>query len=541
MSSYKVFVYFEGKAHELTLASLNLKSLEEEVVKIVNIKDDNKKTINSMRHFKIVDNNKQEIINDQQLKISFEMQPVFFFVYPIGKEENERYKIMNPLVLLTGALKYNSLDYLPEVKLDLIMFRNLFEEIYGYEVYSTYDPNKPETELLTLNQLNHFSMKHCTNNNEKKYDSLIFVWCGHGDKISEEEEEGDILITSDNDKYISFKKIQQLFTYDTNTFLNRPKIFIKNVYRRNEQYQQQQQQQQRQQQWYNNESDTFIIFSTTPEKLIFEKGSYFTECFCNIMSQNIKLPKSLDSNLMSISKLIEQKALTGQIFQVITMCDRHVFLYNKDHSYHQSNINIEIDQDLLWNEANKKAHEMVNEMINNKQQGIIVVAKSNEQLSPRNMPFSMMITSLKHMKKISTFGQYSIYSFFSKKIIFDNITIDGCIYAIDCIIDAIGNCDITQQLIHTNNSVIRCNFNYPVFTYSWPIDTEELMELGIDSFNIQNLDKAIELFRFSLCISLQTLHSSHIDISKSCDWLGRTYNKKGKYDKAVEYYKRSLK
>ncbi|ETO18212.1 hypothetical protein RFI_19068, partial [Reticulomyxa filosa] len=35
-------------------------------------------------------------------------------------------------------------------------------------------------------------------------------------------------------------------------------------------------------------------------------------------------------------------------------------------------LDTEIDKDISWNEANKKAHEMVNEMINNKLQGIVV-------------------------------------------------------------------------------------------------------------------------------------------------------------------------
>ncbi|ETO33459.1 hypothetical protein RFI_03648 [Reticulomyxa filosa] len=203
--------------------------------------------------------------------------------------------------------------------------------------------------------------------------------------------------------------------------------------------------------------------------------------------------KSLDTNLMLISKMVEQKTLIEQIIQVITVYNRHVFLYNKNYS----NINIEIDQDLLWNEANKKAHEMVNEMINKKKQGIVVVAKndnelgkSNEQLSLQNMPFQL------------TLGQYSIYS---KKIIFDNITIDGCIYVVDCIIDAIGNCDITQQLIHTNDSVIRCHLNSSVFT---------------SLLNEFNSNKAIKLFRFVLYVRLQTLHEC---------------------DKAIEYYNKLLR
>ncbi|ETO01599.1 caspase-3, partial [Reticulomyxa filosa] len=138
----------------------------------------------------------------------------------------------------------------------------------------------------------------------------------------------DTLITSDDDKYKPFKKIQELFTSDTDVFLNKPKIFIKNACRGNEQPQQQKRG--NYSQWCNNESDTFIIFSTTPGKLIFDSadpekgiGSYFAECFCNVMLQNTISSKSLDDNLMSISKMVKQKALAGQIIQRNTTCDRH--------------------------------------------------------------------------------------------------------------------------------------------------------------------------------------------------------------------------
>ncbi|ETO34705.1 hypothetical protein RFI_02385 [Reticulomyxa filosa] len=107
-----------------------------------------------------------------------------------------------------------------------------------------------------------------------------------------------------------------------------------------------------------------------------------------------------------------------------------------------------------------KTHEMVSEMINNKQQGIVVVAtninqlsKLNHQLPQYDVPFSMMIKSNQYMKKRLIFGVYSVSSFHSKKIIFDNITIDGCVYAVDCIIDGFGNYHITQQFIFTNPSI----------------------------------------------------------------------------------------
>ncbi|ETO09041.1 hypothetical protein RFI_28345 [Reticulomyxa filosa] len=212
------------------------------------------------------------------------------------------------------------------------------------------------------------------------------------------------------------------------------------------------------------------------------------------------------------------------------------------------NLDTEIDKDALWNKANKKAHKMVNEMINNKQQGIVVVAtnidqlaKSNYQLPQHDVPFSLMINSNQYMKKKLIFGSYSVSSFHSKIVVFDNITIDGCIYAVDCIIDGFGNCHITQQLIPTNPSVIRCRFRSNVFTCPWPIDIDNLMELGKNSLDISKVNEAIQLFRFALCFKLQTLHDSHNSVALSYFWLGRSYKDKGEYDKAIEYYEKDLK
>ncbi|ETO32058.1 hypothetical protein RFI_05058, partial [Reticulomyxa filosa] len=392
--SYKAFTCFS-----------RLKSLEERILEL--LKGNNN---DSTSHFQIFDNDEQEITNDQQLEIAFKTQPVFLFVDFVhsfvfiydekknSEDEKKRdgcHKIMNPLVLLTGAAKYDSSDYLSGVKIDLMMFQNLFEEKYGYKVYCTYDPNKPETESLTSNQLdvfvkNHYSNLINTNNNKHNYDSLIFVWCGHGSTKDGE----DVLITSD-DEFKIFKNIQDLFT---KVFVRKSKIFIKNACRGNEDPERVKR---GTQQWYNKESDTLIIFPTTKNKQIYDsmgpgKGSYFTNYFYDVMTENISSPKPLTDIL-----------------------DKSTEPENK-----------------LWIKANSKAHKMVSEMINNKQQGIIVVstnidqlAKSNSQIYQQNIHFSMMINSNEYMKQKLTIGPYSICSFHSQNIVFVDITIDGCVYA----------------------------------------------------------------------------------------------------------------
>ncbi|ETN98861.1 hypothetical protein RFI_38626, partial [Reticulomyxa filosa] len=141
-----------------------------------------------------------------------------------------------------------------------------------------------------------------------------------------------------------------------------------------------------------------------------------------------------------------------------------------------------------------------------------------------------MINSDEYMKQKLIIGPYSICSLHSKNIIFDDITIDGCVYVVDCIIDGIGN----------YKSVIRCHFNSHIFTYTWPIDTNKLMKEGKKAIKKFNLNEAIALFRFVLCVKLQTLHDSYVDVAQSYAWLGSAYDEKGEYNKSVDYFQKSL-
>ncbi|ETN99370.1 hypothetical protein RFI_38111, partial [Reticulomyxa filosa] len=131
-----------------------------------------------------------------------------------------------------------------------------------------------------------------------------------------------------------------------------------------------------------------------------EKGSYFTNYFCSIMMQNISSPKPLEDNLKTISKFIKKNVNTEQLIEYVSTLNQQVFLYNK-------NKIIELDEDDEWNEANKKAHEIINEMVNNNQQGIVIVvatnidklAKPNDRWFWQDVPLTMMISSNEYMKQ----------------------------------------------------------------------------------------------------------------------------------------------
>ncbi|ETO06037.1 hypothetical protein RFI_31359, partial [Reticulomyxa filosa] len=201
-----------------------------------------------------------------------------------------------------------------------------------------------------------------------------------------------------------------------------------------------------------------------------------------------------------------------------------------------------------WNEANKIAHTIVEQMVKKNQSGIVVVSINLDQLARpndrwffQNIPFTMMINSHKYMKEKKVIPPYTVYSFHSKNITFDNIIIDGCVYAIDCVINGIGHFHITQYLIHTRKSVICYTFQQPVFTVSWPIDLNKFMESGMDLCKESNFDEAISLLRFIICVRLQTLDKSDVEVSYAFFWLAEAFLAKKDFDRSIAYNKKALK
>ncbi|ETO07888.1 hypothetical protein RFI_29501 [Reticulomyxa filosa] len=203
----------------------------------------------------------------------------------------------------------------------------------------------------------------------------------------------------------------------------------------------------------------------------------------------------------------------------------------------------ELDQLTEWIEANKLAHELIREMITNEQKGIIVVATNIDQLEKPNdgqfeqdIPFTMMINSSEYMKDKIEILPYTVYSFHSETIVFDNVTIDGCVYVIDCVLNGIGECHVTHFLVQTAQSAINYEFN-PYVNYL-PIDVDHITTTGRELFNQSLFDTAIQFFRFVVFLRVGILH---LDAADALHWLGVAYNGKGESSKEIECYCRALK
>ncbi|ETO04601.1 hypothetical protein RFI_32795 [Reticulomyxa filosa] len=208
---------------------------------------------------------------------------------------------------------------------------------------------------------------------------------------------------------------------------------------------------------------------------------------------------------------------------------------------------IELDKNIQWNNANKEAYSMFCNLSWNGR-GVVIVstdlsqfAKPNDRWFFQDIPFTKMINSNKYLKKKKEeFPPYTIYLFRSSHITFDNITIDGCVYVANCTIDAIGHFHITQYLMHDTQSHIHCTFRHYVLTVMAPINMAKFVQRIRDSHKNSASNKALSLIRFLICHALQVHGDSHIKVAEYCNWLGDAYVARGEYNKAIEYFEKSL-
>ncbi|ETO33331.1 hypothetical protein RFI_03776 [Reticulomyxa filosa] len=352
-------------------------------------------------------------------------------------------KVNHPLILLTGAIKYEQQQqYLGHVKYDFHLLQTLFQSKFGYQTFNTYNPQDPKTEVLTLNDLNTFILQHCQNlvgdinRNNVAYDGLIFVWCGNGE-FGENE---DMLITSDNkNKY--FKEIQNDFINKTDYFIGKPKIFIKIIYKIPEQTKLIKMNEIIQKTiLYNRDTDLFTICTNISKKQTIEDSeNSFTEIFCQVMENNIN--NSLEFILKQVINIVLfDQILKGEIVQTTPITYPEIYLIpnlskqeiqnrndEKDSKSEQviikkNNISDTLDFKKHWNrnwrKSNAEAAKIVEQMISDNKQGLIIVTYNTSKWKNKNDNFSSIVSLLNNEKEdIKEFGEYIVYVIKRKLII----------------------------------------------------------------------------------------------------------------------------
>ncbi|ETO25878.1 caspase 3, apoptosis-related cysteine protease a [Reticulomyxa filosa] len=176
---------------------------------------------NKDQRLELADSNDEIIESDEMVKTEFEKNKRLFKVLwsPIRIEKIK--VIKNALVIMIAISEYIDNEIwpnLPNVKeQDVGNFKQLFEQNLGYEFVcnTNFKMNKEDVKEFLIEVITSRELVK----NKQKYDALIVIVSGHGDKE-------DVLITSDGKK-TQINSIRTLFDCDRmSSFQNFPKIFF---------------------------------------------------------------------------------------------------------------------------------------------------------------------------------------------------------------------------------------------------------------------------------------------------------------------------
>ncbi|ETO15599.1 hypothetical protein RFI_21766 [Reticulomyxa filosa] len=602
------------KVHTITLSELTLERLQQQILQFTQPTH-----INDLL-MTITDKDGTLIETDTNVVYAFEKDPVIFTVQFGAKDISKKdqtveckngaipsYKVKHPLVLLTGTIKYEQGQYLEDVKRDLYLLRTLFRSKLGYQVFTTYSPQHPKTESLTLCDLENFIKKHrldltSTLNESHPYDGLIFVWCGRG-------EDGYTLITSDN-KIKDLKEIENDFK--TDYFVGKPKIFVIitfSVRTLNPIKINQNDESIQEIAPHNHDADISIFVNTAGKYINNSSGSYFTEILCQVIENN------MEKSLECIIKMVFHQIFEKENVQLISGPPSEIYLTmrsqkqqskndNDDHvEYGQKRKREDIPETLsfkkywnrYWRKANAEAAKTVEQMMNDDERGLVIVAqkisewKIEKDSSSCASSFITLINNGNIIKK--QFDQYWMYVIKTKLIILDNVNIDGNMYVINCELQCKENVNITVQVFVTKNAIVQqhtrqffspilwntkihhdislqlqdlenkgdeCSSNkrfndsiiylqnylqicVDTFGFDHPFVAVSYNIIGITYDDSEQHDKAIQLFEKALKIILNIFGSNCIFVAQLYHNIGDTYYNKKQYDKSIEYYEKALK
>ncbi|ETO31851.1 hypothetical protein RFI_05268 [Reticulomyxa filosa] len=212
-----------------------------------------------------------------------------------------------------------------------------------------------------------------------------------------------------------------------------------------------------------------------------------------------------------------------------------------------------------WRKANTEAVKIVMEMLKNDEQGLIVVANDthawqvaiNESLqTSKDDEFSFHVLINNEILETKIFGEYCLYVITSKIILFNGITIDGNVYAVNCEIQCKGdNVNITTQLFVTSHAIISQSLTKSISPIQWNAKIHHDILVQIQDFEEQSercagqrkYVESIHYLQQALQIAIDIFGLKHPYIAIMYNLIGINYKDNRQYDEAVIYYKKAIK
>ncbi|ETO30532.1 hypothetical protein RFI_06588 [Reticulomyxa filosa] len=204
-----------------------------------------------------------------------------------------------------------------------------------------------------------------------------------------------------------------------------------------------------------------------------------------------------------------------------------------------------------WRKANVEAAKVVKQMMNDNEQGMIIIAYRTSEWredvsSSSPSSFIQLIRNDNVIKK--QYRNYWMYVIKGKLITLENVTIDGNVYIVNCELKSKENTAITTQMIITKNAMIDKKWKECVSVIEWDMKAHYEIPLKLDDFEKKDeeyaskklLNESLNYLQKYLKFCIKNFGLNHPYIAISYNMIGLTYNDKEEYNDAIKYFEKAL-
>ncbi|ETO18242.1 hypothetical protein RFI_19040 [Reticulomyxa filosa] len=577
MSAFETFVTIEKKIYRLELPALTLEALKQQIIEVSKT-DQEGKVLNI-----ITNENDSDVETDQQIQQAAKIGRMRFHAtfqtkikdFPkkvrLNKKKEQEplpsvFELKNPLVLLTGVIHYIDGPYIEEAKQDLLLLQSLFQTKLGYQVFNSYNSQNPATEILTVKQLNKFLFKYCAYSSEKSkskknkeaHDGVIFVWCGHGGLESYDE----TVITGENISK-EFKEIKYKMDL-TDSFIRKPKIYIKIVYidpKESDLTEIKEENENNQLKIsFKQNADVFTIFANVPrkQKIIDDSGiektaMHFTDVLCQAIenSSNKNLTSIVQTTITTLGQVFEKEirstnsAICPEVYLIPKSFNIDTTVQTAKEKEVTDALDLRKHWNTYWRKANLSAAQKVQQMLQDDEQGLVIVATYHDERTYADKDFCSSFALMGYgIIKKERFSSYWLYAIKSKLILLDRVNIDGNIYVVNCEIRCKDNVNITTQIFVTANAVVDPRLNTCLSPIIWNSKIHHDVPLQLqtieDNIDFYDTIKEIAHARKYLQLSITTFGRNHPYIAIAYHFFALIYDHNQRPEQAIEYYEKAL-
>ncbi|ETN97549.1 hypothetical protein RFI_39979, partial [Reticulomyxa filosa] len=196
-----------------------------------------------------------------------------------------------------------------------------------------------------------------------------------------------------------------------------------------------------------------------------------------------------------------------------------------------------------WRRSNAEAAKTVEQMMHNKEKGLIVVALNKNM---NDNLYSILALTNDNKIKRKKFENYCMYVI-KRDVVVLIEAIDGNIYVVDCKLECDGLVNVTTQIFVTSKAIVDERVKQFVYLIPWntkmhhdlPVQFQELEDNAEKCRRQRLFDESVAYSQKYVQIASDNFEFYHY-VTIGYHLLGMIYYNKREHEKAVEYYENAL-